>query len=97
MLICFTEHSRKKSANEWLRRLQADSCKKRPSAEQLQFIQAVVDICVQEACEEQGNVEYRSEPARLILHGVPGDCIYVSTYVHMYICMSVYVYVYLHV
>ena len=37
---------KKKNANEWLRRLQAENSKKRPSAEQLEFIKAVVSRCV---------------------------------------------------
>ena len=66
----------KKNAHAWLRRLQADTSKKTPSAEQLQCIQTVVHRCIQEARDKQNNVEYRSEPLRLILHGVPGGCFF---------------------
>ena len=73
----------KKSATEWLHRLKACSGTKRPSAEQLQFSEGIVKRCVEEAIEEQSHVEYRSEPARLLLHGVPGDYTYVSTLWHI--------------
>ena len=69
-----------KNARAWLRRLQTDTSKKTPSAEQLQCIQAVVDRCIQEARDEQNNVEYRSEPLRLILHGVPGEPLFLLAY-----------------
>ena len=65
-----------KNADTWLRRLRTDNSKKTPSAEQLQCIQAVVRRCIQEARDEQNNVEYKSEPLRLILHGVPGYILY---------------------
>ena len=74
-----------KDVHAWLRRLrlqrlQTDTSKKTPSAEQLQCIKAVVDRCIQEARDEQNNVEYRSEPLRLILHGVPGEPLFLLAY-----------------
>ena len=63
---------RSNKVKQWLRELQADNNEITPSAEQLQFIKTVVSRCVQGAREEHSNVEYRSEPLRLILHGVPG-------------------------
>ena len=39
--------------------------------------------CVQEARDELNNVEYRSEPLRLILHGVPGGCFYSPRYLYL--------------
>ena len=68
---------KKKNADDWLRKLQAPTNEKKPSMEQLQFIQTVVTRCIQEANDERNNAEYRSEPLRLILHGVPGDCFFV--------------------
>ena len=63
---------RSNKVKQWLRELQAESNEITPSAEQLQFIQTVVSRCVQEAPEEHSNVECRSEPLRILLHGVPG-------------------------
>ena len=37
-----------------------------------QYKGGMVKRCVEEAREEQNNVAHRSEPLRLILHGVPG-------------------------
>ena len=59
-------------ANEWLRSIQLEGNEQIPSAEQLRCIKTIVDRCVQEAKDERSNTEYRSEPLRLILHGVPG-------------------------
>ena len=69
--------------NEQIRRLQTCSGTKHPSAEQLEFIEAVVKRCIAEALDEQRNVEYRSEPAHLLLHGVPGDYTYITKLWHM--------------
>ena len=61
----------KKSLKEWWRNLESNK-DKAPSEEQYRCIKAIVSRCEQEAREEQRNVEFRSEPLRLILHGVPG-------------------------
>ena len=55
--------------------------KKQPSEEQFECIKTVVERCAREAGEEQDNIEFRSEPLRMILHGVPGAC-FVNPYVH---------------
>ena len=80
--LCYKAFKKKK-ADEWLHSLQAAHNEKKPSAEQLLCIQAVVQRCVQEARDELNNVEYRSEPLRLILHGVPGECFYSPRYLYL--------------
>ena len=52
--------------------VQAPTSEKVPSDEQLKAIKMIVERCLQERSEEQQELEYRSEPLRLILHGVPG-------------------------
>ena len=61
---------------EWLRTIQSECNKKKPSSEQLRCIEAIMDRCAQEAHDENTNSEYRSEPLRLILHGVPGVSVF---------------------
>ena len=68
----YNQSFKKKNAEDWVRKLQAPTCEKKPSSEQLQFIHTVVKRCIQEARDEHNNAEYKSEPLRLILHGVPG-------------------------
>ena len=63
---------KKTSIADWLAKLQSKTNKKTPSDEQLVCVKAIIDRCVKEAGEENRNVEYRSEPLRMILHGVPG-------------------------
>ena len=63
---------KKNKVQEWWRNILSKNKDKVPSAEQLLCIKAIVNRCEQEARDEQSNVEYRSEPLRLILHGVPG-------------------------
>ena len=43
-----------------------------PSVEQSSFLRSVMNRCLLEAREEGGNLDYRSEPMRFMLHGVPG-------------------------
>ena len=67
-------------ANAWLRELSTpakkqtptDAKKKIPSAEQLVFLQETIARCGKEAVELNENREFRSEPLRMLLHGVPG-------------------------
>ena len=56
----------------WLRNLHDPSTLARPSEEQQAFLQAVIDRCLREACEEAEDKPFRSEPLRTFLHGVPG-------------------------
>ena len=60
-------------AKAWLRKLTTAAQKKTPSAEQLACLQAVITRCAIEAREADENREFRSEPLRMLLHGVPGD------------------------
>ena len=48
---------------------QRSACK--PTTEQLRFLRAVIDRCLQESLEEQDE-KSRSEPLRAVFHGVPG-------------------------
>ena len=59
-------------ADRWLANLTDSKNKKRPSEEQLACIRAIVDRCLQEQKEHGKNEEFRSEPLRMVLHGVPG-------------------------
>ena len=67
---------KKTSIADWLAKLQSKTNKKTPSDEQLVCVKAIIDRCVKEAGEENRNVEYRSEPLRMILHGVPGGLLH---------------------
>ena len=60
------------AAREWTEKLKAGRDGKKPSQEQLDCIHAIVERCTIEAIETDTNPEYRSEPLRMILHGVPG-------------------------
>ena len=60
------------TASLWLRNLHDPSTLARPSEEQQAFLQAVIDRCPREACEEAEDKPFRSEPLRAFLHGVPG-------------------------
>lgn len=62
---------RQKNAKDWLDALSSRS-KKKPSEEQLAFLRAVISRCTDEKADETGPQKFYSEPARLILHGVPG-------------------------
>ena len=59
-------------ANEWLRDLKNAANKTSPSDEQLTCLEAVIQRCAIEAVETDENREFRSEPLRMLLHGVPG-------------------------
>ena len=59
-------------ANAWLRELTTAKNKKAPSAEQLAVLKEVIQRCAIEAVEVDKNTEFRSEPLRMLLHGVPG-------------------------
>ena len=73
-------HFSLKKANAWLRdlstpakeKISTDAKKKIPSAEQLVFLQEIIARCGKEAVELNENREFRSEPLRMLLHGVPG-------------------------
>ena len=60
----------------WLRTIQSESNNKKPSSEQIRCIEAIMERCAQEARDENLDNEYRSEPLRLILHGVPGVSVF---------------------
>lgn len=61
------------AADEWLLRLTtAGSSAIVPSDEQKLVLQDVIDRCFAERVEEEAEVEIKSEPLRLFLHGVPG-------------------------
>ena len=59
-------------ARTWMTNLTDPQNKKRPSEEQLACLQKIVDRCLQEHKEHGRNVKFRSEPLRMVLHGVPG-------------------------
>ena len=59
-------------ARTWMLNLTDPKNKKRPSEEQLACLQQIVDRCVQENKEHGRNLQFRSEPLRMVLHGVPG-------------------------
>ena len=62
-----------KKANAWLKELERPAAKKKlPSAEQLACLREVMRRCADEARESDENKEFRSEPLRMVLHGVPG-------------------------
>ena len=61
---------RLKEAHAWLRNLMA--AEKKPSAEQLSCLEAIISRCAKESREVDENEEFRSEPLRMLLHGVPG-------------------------
>ena len=57
----------------WLLRLTTSAPNKIiPSDEQRLVLQDVMDRCLQERDDEQQELDIRSEPSRLFLHGVPG-------------------------
>ena len=57
-------------AHAWLRDVMAEE--KKPSDEQLSCIEAIISRCAEESREVDENNEFRSEPLRMLLHGVPG-------------------------
>ena len=60
-------------AKAWLKDLERPAAKKKiPSAEQLACLREVIARCRDEAKESNENQQFRSEPLRMILHGVPG-------------------------
>ena len=68
-----------KRANIWFSRLvqsglDADtrSPRPKPNAEQQFCIRTIIDRCLKECLEEANDVEFRSEPLKLCVHGVPG-------------------------
>ena len=46
--------------------------KAKPNAEQQDVIKRIIDRCLQEMADEDSENEFRSEPLRCILHGIPG-------------------------
>ena len=46
--------------------------KPKPNTEQQLVIKRIMDRCLQELEDEAGQAEFRSEPLRCVLHGVPG-------------------------
>ncbi|CAK9031745.1 unnamed protein product [Durusdinium trenchii] len=60
------------SSAAWLQGLQTNSEHSKPTQEQVDFLQAVIDRCMVEQTEEQRNPKTRSEPLRCLFHGVPG-------------------------
>ena len=44
----------------------------RPNAEQRVILQRLIDRCLQERIDENSDSDFRSEPLRFMLHGVPG-------------------------
>jgi len=65
------------SANIWLRILCTPSAiatikKKIPSDEQKNILQEIIDRTLQEQYDERSGMQFRSEPLRFMLHGVPG-------------------------
>ena len=70
-LLCYKK-CKKHSADAWLRALTDSNQVKKPSAEQLACIEAIIRRCLREGEEADKNLEFRSEPLRMILHGVPG-------------------------
>ena len=61
-----------RAARLWIMNLTDPKNKKTPSEEQMACIQKIVDRCLQESKEHGRNQEFRSEPLRMVLHGVPG-------------------------
>ena len=58
-------------AEAWLTNLQSSDGNCQPTGEQLKFLRAVIQRCLQEATEEQAGTA-DTEPLRAIFHGVPG-------------------------
>ena len=68
-----------KNAWDWFRELCRQGSSKdtrkpraKPNAEQQRVIKRVIDRCLQELEDESGDAEWRSEPLRCLLHGIPG-------------------------
>ena len=62
------------TARGWLLRLTTSAPNKIiPSDEQRLVLQDVMDRCFQERDDEQQELDIRSEPSRLFLHGLPGS------------------------
>ncbi|CAK9022430.1 unnamed protein product [Durusdinium trenchii] len=59
------------AAEAWLTNLQSSNGNCPPTAEQLKFLRAVIQRCLQEAAEEHAGTA-DTEPLRAIFHGVPG-------------------------
>jgi hypothetical protein len=61
------------TAGDWLLRLTTGAPSGIvPSDEQRLVLQDVMDRCFEERVDEEDDLEIRSEPLRLFLHGVPG-------------------------
>lgn len=67
-------------ANEWLRKLRTVDKQKQPSHEQQACLQEIITRCAVEAREADENKEFRSEPLRMLLHGVPGVALHASNF-----------------
>ena len=61
-----------RKARIWLHALRTATNSKSPSEEQVRCLEAIIKRCEVEAHETDINSEFRSEPLRLLLHGVPG-------------------------
>ncbi|CAK8992422.1 unnamed protein product [Durusdinium trenchii] len=59
------------AAEAWLTNLQSSDGHCRPTGEQLKFLRAVIQRCLQEATEEHAGTA-DTEPLRAIFHGAPG-------------------------
>ena len=59
------------AAEAWLTNLQSSNGNCPPTGEQLKFLRAVIQRCLQEAAEEHAGTA-DTEPLRAIFHGVPG-------------------------
>ena len=67
------------SASHWFRTLCAHGLetdardpRPRPNEEQKRIIRRIIDRCLQECVGEASETDFRSEPLRFLLHGVPG-------------------------
>ena len=68
-----TNKAKEARARGWLLRLMTSAPNKIiPSDEQRLVLEDVMDRCLQERDDEQQELNIRSEPSRLFLHGVPG-------------------------
>ena len=62
----------RKAAAAWLRSKRSKDMKVKATEEQEAFLKVVVERCLKEQAEEADDREFRSEPVRMLFHGVPG-------------------------
>ena len=67
------------AAAHWLRTLRQGGLptdprtpRPRPNEQQKRILERVIERCLQECVDEANDVDFRSEPLRFLLHGVPG-------------------------